>query len=95
MQRELLQWLEKHTPSLVEPYVAAITLLQGPDFPGRLPLVCFCMRDLGNILPRARNVQEASKAPRTSDGSAEATDNLSGAKCKARAILQALPQLSR
>jgi hypothetical protein len=94
LQRELLQWLEQHTPSLVEPYVAAMTLLQGPAFCGRVTLVCFCMRDLGNVLPRARHVDNEGNTSQSSDDTEMRTQGtLSGAKRKARARLQALPQL--
>ncbi|QDU41051.1 hypothetical protein Mal4_54160 [Maioricimonas rarisocia] len=36
---------------MVAPYLAAVQLLQGPHIPGRNTLICFCMRDLINILP--------------------------------------------
>lgn len=96
LQQDLLQWLRAHAPSLADPYVAAATLLQGPRFPGRLNLVCFCMRDLFNILPRARGVTEAAgaaaDATETTAQENGTQNSLVGAKKKAKALLKALPQ---
>jgi hypothetical protein len=96
LQQDLLQWLRAHTPSLTDPYIAAANLLQGPDFPGRLNLVCFCMRDLFNILPAARRVTEgrdaAADAAETTAQGTGTQNSLIGAKRKAKLLLRALPQ---
>src|SRR5882724_3987076 len=95
LQQELLHWLEQHTPSMVEPYLAAMTLLQGPPFPGRLPLVCFCIRDLCNILPQACNVDKDEIIGEFLDDGQTTNDNLAGGKNKIRELLQTLQSVAK
>jgi len=48
---ELLEWFQRHAPSLGELYDGAVCLMFGPPLAGRVRFVTHAMREIGNRLP--------------------------------------------
>jgi hypothetical protein len=58
---ELIKWLNDRAPSFTDGYLAAIRLLNTPEFPARVHLVCHLVRDIYRHLPAALGVKGASR----------------------------------